>query len=80
MYEMRPERCLQPNFKGQFPLFNAVQAQDMKMLEIFADYKNEALAKQDYLGENVLFVCARNGNEDIFEWFTGSNEFFKARG
>ena len=52
----------------------------MKMLEIFADYKNEALAKQDYLGENVLFVCARNGNEDIFEWFTGSNEFFKARG
>lgn len=53
----------------------------MEMLEIFGDeYKFQALEKADYLGENVLFVCAKNGNEDIFNWFTGNNEFFKARG
>ena len=50
------------------------------MLEIFEEYKYEALQKKDYVGENPLFVCARNGNEEIFNWFTGSNEFFKARG
>ena len=53
----------------------------MEMLEIFGEeYKYQALEKADYLGENVLFVCAKNGNEDIFNWFTGNNEFFKARG
>ena len=70
---------MQPNFKGHSPFFAAVQAQDMEMLEIFAEYKYQALSKKDYLGENPLFECARNGNEDIFNWFTGSNEFFKAR-
>jgi len=50
------------------------------MLEIFKEYKFEALQQKDYLGENPLFVCARNSNEEIFNWFTGSNEFFKARG
>jgi len=52
----------------------------MQMLEIYEAYKYEALMKKDYLGENPLFECARNGNENIFNWFTGSNEFFKARG
>lgn len=32
------------------------------------------------MGENPLFACARNGNEKIFNWLAGSNEFFKARG
>lgn len=50
------------------------------MLELFTEYKYEALKKRDYLGENPLFTCARNGNEDIFNWFCGNNEFFKARG
>lgn len=27
-----------------------------------------------------MFECARNGNEEIFNWFVGDNEFFKARG
>lgn len=35
---------------------------------------------RDYLGENMLFVCARTGNVDMFRWFEGSNEFYKARG
>ena len=80
LFEMRPEKCMQPNFKGHFPLFIAVQCQNLEMLEIFAEYKYEALSKRDYLGENPLFECARNGNEDIFNWFCGNNEFFKARG
>ena len=29
LFAMRPEKCLQPNFMGQSPLFVAVQAQDM---------------------------------------------------
>jgi len=35
---------------------------------------------RDRLGENPLFTCARNGNEAIFNWYSGDNEFFKARG
>ena len=32
------------------------------------------------LGENCLFACARNGNEQLFRWFMGTNDYFKARG
>lgn len=54
----------------------------MQMLEIFEEYKYDALDRKlnDYLGENPLFECARNGNEDIFNWFCGDNRFFMARG
>ena len=75
-----PSLCMKPNFKGQSPFFVAVQCQNEEMLEIFAEFKYEALLQKDYLGENPLFECARNGNENIFNWFTGNNEFFKARG
>lgn len=54
--------------------------QDFETLLIFNDFKLEALAIQDALGENVLFSCARNGNEQIFRWFMGTNEYYKARG
>lgn len=36
--------------------------------------------QRDALGENLLFSCARNGNEEIFRWFMGSNEYYQARG
>jgi ankyrin repeat protein len=72
---------LLPNFLGQTPFQFAVIAQDFKVLkELFADFKLQALAQRDYLGENCLFECARNGNEAIFNWFMGTNDFFKARG
>jgi ankyrin repeat protein len=80
LYLLRPENCLKGNFKGQSPIFLATQMQDLEMLEIFNEYKYEALMKKDYLGENPLFECARNGNEAIFNWFTGDNNFYKARG
>ena len=38
------------------------------------------MGEKDALGENLLFSCARNGNEAIFRWFMGSNEYYKARG
>ena len=52
----------------------------MELLELFKDYKYQSLSVKDRYGENPLFECARNGNEKIFNWFIGSNEFFKARG
>ena len=50
------------------------------MLDIFKEYKYKALQIRDRNGENPLFECARNGNENIYNWFCGDNEFFKARG
>jgi hypothetical protein len=52
----------------------------MKVLtEIFAEHKLEALKIRDVNGENLLFTCAKNGNENIFRWFMGSNEYCNAR-
>jgi hypothetical protein len=38
----------------------------MEILELFKDFKLEALGKKDIKGENCLFECARNGNEALF--------------
>jgi hypothetical protein len=65
-----------PNFLGRSPFFVACQRKSIPIVEIFEDYKNKAIVVQDYLGENMLFVCAREGNVEMFNWFTGSNEFF----
>ena len=46
---------------------------------MFSPYKSEAMLIQDYLGENMLFMCAREGELDLFQWFSGSNDFFRAR-
>lgn len=35
---------------------------------------------KDALGENPLFCAAREGDADIFKWFSGHIDFFKARG
>jgi ankyrin repeat protein len=80
LFELKRERCLAPNHKGETPLLIAVQTQNMDILTLFEEFKFEALTKVDWLGENPLFECARNGNEKIFNWFQGSNEFYQARG
>lgn len=80
LFEVKRERCLVTNHKGHTPVAIAVQTQNMELLKLFEEYKYEALKKVDWLGENPLFECARNGNEDIFNWFQGSNEFYQARG
>lgn len=80
LFAIKPEKCLATNFKGQTPVFVATQVQDMQLLTLFDEFKHQALGMKDWLGENPLFECARNGNEKIFEFFTGDNEFYKARG
>jgi len=80
IFTLNNDRCLMPNYYGQTPLMLATMAQDEAVLYIFAQYKWEGLKMKDHLGENPLFPCARNGNEKIFNWFAGHNEFFKARG
>lgn len=42
--------------------------------------KTEALYIKNADGENPLFLAARLGHLDIFNWFTGKIDFFKARG
>jgi len=53
---------------------------NLELLEIFSEWKSKAIVVQDYLGENMLFICAREGDVDMFNWFAGSNNFFRARG
>lgn len=69
-----------PNFEGRSPFFLACQRQNLKLLSIFEGWKSRAVTVQDYLGENMLFVCARKGDVEMLNWFTGSNNFFLARG
>jgi ankyrin repeat protein len=81
IFELDPSKCLLQNFDGKSPFHLAVETEDLETLTgVFADYKLEALGMKDSLGENFLFACARNGNEAIFRWFMGSNEYYCARG
>ena len=42
---------------------------------------NTAMQVKDYLGENLLFVCARSGDVEMLKWFhNGSDVYYKARG
>lgn len=34
---------------------------------------------RDTLGENVLFECARSGNQDLFKYFMESYKYYEAR-
>jgi hypothetical protein len=69
-----------PNYKGRSPFFCACKRQNMEIMTLFECWKHKAVLDRDYLGENMLFVCARQGNVDMFKWFYGSDSFFKARG
>ena len=89
LFELREERCLQQNYRGETPIFTATQVHGLypEILPIFdkenqdkLKYKNLALQKLDEHGENPLFECARTGNEDAFNWFCGDNDFYRARG
>jgi len=82
LFNFNPELCMVPNFKGQTPFNEAVNMKDFDLLKnVFADFKQKALQMRDRLGENVLFECARReGYEDIYNWFMGTNDFYKARG
>lgn len=69
------------NHDGKSSFFLAVEKENWEIItDIFAEFKLDAVTQRDALGENLLFVCARNGNEKIFKYFMGSNEYFIARG
>jgi len=53
---------------------------NIELLEILSLMKNESLYIKNCDGENPLFLAARLGNADIFNWFTGKIDYFKARG
>ena len=74
------QKCLLQNYKGQSSLLLATISEDQRILNLFEEQKYTGLMIRDRLGENPLFTCARNGNEAIFNWYSGDNEFFKARG
>ena len=56
-----------------------MQNQDIKMLNIFKGYQEEALLLRDAAGENVLFECAKSGNEELFRYFMGTPAYLRAR-
>lgn len=44
------------------------------------EFKIESLSIKNTEGENPLFLACKVGDRDIFEWFSGKIDFFKARG
>lgn len=44
------------------------------------EFKIESLSIKNIEGENPLFLAWKVGDKDIFEWFSGKIDFFKARG
>lgn len=82
LLDLREERALQQNFRGETPVLTATQVHGLypEVLPIFEKYKFQALQKKDEHGENPLFECARTGDEAAFNWFCGDNEFYRARG
>lgn len=49
-------------------------------MKIFEAWKSQAVVMQDFLGENILFEAAKSGDLSVYNWFQGSDNFFKARG
>jgi hypothetical protein len=69
-----------PSYEGRSPFFIATQKKNLDLLKVFEEWRQKAILVQDYLGENMLFVCAREGEVEIFNWFAGTNQFYIARG
>jgi hypothetical protein len=69
-----------PNYLGRSPFFIGTIKKNLDLLKVFEDWRQKAIVVQDYIGENMLFVCAREGEVEIFNWFAGTNQFYIARG
>ena len=89
IFKYKPQLCMRPNSFGRSPFFLACQTacetKRLQLLEIFESMKTQAIVVQDYLGENMLFMCARSSAVEVFNWFQGTdletyNNFFRARG
>mmetsp|Transcript_24832 Transcript_24832/g.24603 ORF Transcript_24832/g.24603 Transcript_24832/m.24603 type:complete len:388 (+) Transcript_24832:140-1303(+) len=78
--EAEPQLALSTNFESQSPFHVAVESRSMEVLQEMEKYKIGSLQIKNTDGENPLFVACKVGDKDIFEWFGGKIDFFKARG
>lgn len=80
IFDRRPRLCLKPNYFGQTSVHIATQRKNISILKIFEPFKAECMLLKDSNGENPLFYAAREGDPDVFKWFSGHVDYFKARG
>jgi ankyrin repeat protein len=78
--ETNPSLALIRNFDSATPFHLAVDSRSKEVLVEMEEYKIESLGMKNIDGENPLFVACKVGDKDIFEWFSGKIDFFKARG
>ncbi len=80
LMKVNSQLALSQNFAGETPFHIAISTINMQFLQTLSPMKIEALYVKNADGENPLFFAARLGNLDIFNWFAGKIDFFKARG
>ena len=59
IFEVDSDLCMHPNYQGRSPVYVACEKKNLLLLQIFHSMKSQAVIVKDYLGENMLFVCAR---------------------
>lgn len=75
-----PELALNQNYESSTPFHVAIESRSMEVLKELEAYKIQSLTFKNTEGENPLFLASKVGDKDIFEWFSGKVDFFKARG
>ena len=80
VFAVREEMCLQQNFHGETAFHVAASSGSLECLQAMDKYKVRSLAVRNVEGENPLFTATRAGNREVFRWFQGQLDFFKARG
>ena len=80
IFEKSPELSLMQNYEGDTPFHVAVRGGSLEVLKSMGSQKSKALKIKNAEGENPLFLAARSGNTELFMWFSGSLDFFLARG
>lgn len=78
--EANPDLAISQNYEGNTPIHLAIESRSMEVLNELEAFKVESLSIKNTEGENPLFLACKVGDKDIFEWFTGKVDFFKARG
>lgn len=78
--EAEPSLALSQNYEAASPFHVAIESRSMEVLRELEQYKIESLTIKNTEGENPLFLAGKVADKDIFEWFSGKIDFFKARG
>jgi hypothetical protein len=84
IFELDPELCLLQDYYGYSSFYTACKLlETLEYVELFKDFRAEAMLQQDYRGFNVLHECAKINNVQTFMWLyrqSTTNDFFRARG